>query len=347
MPYPYPYYAADCGTDLLDVVVGEGLDLASRGFDWRLPGDGFALLSFAAREACEYVGPWNEDGSPPEEVEARLVVDSSYRHRESESDVQVSQRAQTTPTANVLYPYAATFSTSGYGYWVSSYGNVYVAGPTGGPTGAPGGPEEPALTPDQVVELTVRGLAPELDLACFYRRASGTWADLPLLGVGDPRPALPEKFEEISFYLDRLVAPPASCGATAPNQERDYWSASFQRGGAPGGDPTGEPGGGGSTGGEGNEGGEGGEGGEKGTEEDWGWISVSAGSRLPEDPEWPGTFDGTSLSWSNDSHFFSIYGYDRGQGFEDEVLFAIARALDPDFDPDTAIGESQRSVPER
>jgi hypothetical protein len=326
---PLPYYQPECGTDLGDLVAGEGVDLAARDFDWRTPGPAFALLSFSTREACVFDGPWPADGSVPEEVERRLAADTALRHRETGSTVFVSQQVDDGIAANVLYPWSATFRTGGYAFWLYSYGNVYVAGETGGGTDQATNPWEAS---EAVILEAVADLAPELDLACFYRRVMGSWSDLAALGVGDPRPAIPEGFTEASFHLERLISPPETCAAPA-YAERDFFSVTFQRGSAGHGAPTGGSGAGGDGTSDTGEDGEPGEDPEQDPGESWGWIAASASTRLPEDPAWPMYLDGFSLAWTTEHHYFWVYGYDGTGPFEQDVLFAIARALDPTFEP--------------
>lgn len=317
-PYgmPVPVMPSGCPAPIGVAPGVNGLDLAARGFALGLPGPGFVLLSMSIRSE----GPCDAQGQAGQ---GALVVDTAWRHAASGRELHLSQRAAAAPAPNVRHPGSATFSVPGYVYSLNAGGWRIMPASASVPSGVMADPAtqpgatapSPALPPDvkpgiyppppqddpqaeSVIDQAIAALAPSLGPGCFYRQARGGWADLPRLGLGDPRPALPAGFRETAVSVEYYNPPSAACGSSVLEQGGSL-SASFALDGASRGQiyisaspvyPGGYPGGAGS-----------------------------------------GSIDDHGAYWSNSRWTFSIGGDVRGAGIGVATLTAMARALDPSF----------------
>jgi hypothetical protein len=267
-----------CPVEIGDLLTSSGVDLSGRGFELRNLGPDFVATDFSLRGACPQGSSSLAAESPAEGV---LAVDRSYRHGDA-FWVWLTQQQEPERTVDALYSSGATF-------W--SGGSMFTLWAWGQPVGAPQGGAEDATA---VVEHAIGELAPELDLECFYREASGEWSDLAGLGVGDPRPVLPADLEQSWFYLQLFEDPPAACGALDVDMPV-YFAAGFSN-----------------------------------TTDH---VGVSAWPRWGYGVPGTGSLHDYGVWWSTDRYQLSAYSYRGGQPAEPSLLIELAQALDPGLDP--------------
>jgi hypothetical protein len=144
-----------------------------------------------------------------------------------------------------------------------------------------------------VLRAVLAALAPDVPAQCYYVQRSGTWDDLALIGVGDPRPAVPSGLAEqySEFYV--FTAPPADCDAVELEQPGSF-SASW------------------------------------GGDGDARYVSVGV---YPAYDGWAsyGYLDSGSAYWRNGAFQFNVSAYGPEGGLGRDVVEGLARALDPDF----------------
>lgn len=152
----------------------------------------------------------------------------------------------------------------------------------------------PGLSAQEVLEGSIPEIAPGIDLHCFYRFSAGSWDDLAVAGLSDPRVAIPPSFREVSLEYFLFAPPAPACqDVVAPGPLPVLLSAVFE-------DPSGRR------------------------------LEIrAAGSQTPA-PEEPGSLAEASAEWRHGNRSFSIVFY--GPGFGEGVTAAIAKALDPTFD---------------
>jgi len=287
----YPAYF--CPAEIDPSVLGATIDPSQAGFAMSLLGEGYVLQSISLRAEGDCDDQGNSIGS-------HLVLDTSWRHVETGFDVVVTQRAGGEPVASVLYPESAQFSANGYSYsvFVNSYRyyaekDVAIQPPQDGP--------DPRVA--EVVIATVRALAPELDQQCFYTQRQGDWGDLPALGIGDPRSAIPSGLTQNWFNLLTLEPPTRDCGGPAPE---GAGSQSFNL---------------------------------SYNDDSGGWLGIDVYPVWPGQEQYPGYSDQYSLNWNNGTYQFGVYGNRNGVGLGKDALTAIALALDPQFSSACLVSE--------
>ena len=330
-PEPDPYWT--CGSPIDDLLVGSGVDLGQRGFDLRRLGDGYALRAFTARGDCTAAGEpdgtdlaadtqWERSTGEP------ILVTQSVT---TFPGTNVVEWGQATFSAG---DYRFQVSLSGW-WWDGSGAPISAdATPStaGGPPPAaskgtaavPFGPRPPAaptfarpetkrfaadplpdrIPPrrvmakakdDDILNEAITRLAPEIDLACFYRRTAGTWDDLAHLGIGDPRPAVPERLSEEYLDLSYLQFPAAGCDVPLPAYgEGTGFYAYFNS-------PEGD------------------------------WAAVSVYSLYPGTPPGSSYIDDYRAYWS-DARFSYSVSVSSAYGVGDrDLVEALILAIDPDF----------------
>ncbi|MFQ5381373.1 MAG: hypothetical protein ACE5EF_07100 [Dehalococcoidia bacterium] len=271
----------DCPGKLDGLLAGSTLALDTETFAFRSPGPAFELssLSIGASQPCS-----------DSELDADHLVSAStsWLHAGTGIHVWLDQRPQEERTANVAYQGSLEFWDGGYRFSLS-----------GGPVLSPFSDIRPPAGDGEgiasVLEEALGQLAPELDLACFYRQAEGSWADLAAMGIGDPRPAIPSGYDESSVTVNAFRRPPDSCG------EPDFsGSAYFHAEFIGAGDS---------------------------------YIGIDAYSADEEDSGYFGELYDHGASWSNGRYWFNIWEKSRSDSTSDLIL-DLARALDPDFSAD-------------
>ena len=201
-----------CPVDIGDLLTPSGVDLSARGFELRPLGPDFVATDFALRGACPQ-GASTNAGADPTSTEGVIAVDRSYRYGD-DSGLWLAQQQEAERTVDALYATGATFWSRGSTFTLWAWGAPVV--------GIPSGVEDAGA----LVERAIGELAPELALECFYRESSGDWSDLPSLGIGDPRAALPPDVEQTWFYLYLFEDPPPACGALDVDMPV-YFAANF------------------------------------------------------------------------------------------------------------------------
>jgi hypothetical protein len=299
--FPYP---GGCQQPIDGVIKDGKIDPSQVGFAVNALGQGFQLtnVSFSAMGQCQ------PDGSVKD---PRLTLSTSYLHTKTKTTIYVTQMQQPKPDANVRYPGSATFWRDGYQYTVNGGYQVYPADGTtgGGGASSPGSapPATPGIAPDYypgpgsqpeleaVITEAIGQLAPGLEAACFYRETTGSWADLAAIGVGDPRPAIPQGYSESFANFAVFTAPDAACGLPATTPPPASFTATWES-------------------------------------SDGGFIAVSA-SGLPAGAEqYPGYVGPDGANWSNGKHQFSVSGGGSRGALGLDAVRAIAKALDPQFE---------------
>ena len=312
--YPGPY--GGCPANITGVVSGGKLDPAAAGFQVNLLKSAFELQNVNLRGE----GECDDQGKAKN---PQVVLDSNWIHSGTGFMVSITQRvASSTPVADVLSDGGATFTSGGYTYsvYVNSYGGpipldskplpepvtTSAASGSGGSVSVgsgqalpyPGGQAQDPRVADVVKEV-MQQLAPSLTTACFYQQTAGSWDDLKALGIGDPRPAIPQGLTEQYAQFIVFTAPPPSCNAPKLTAGSGF-NASFGDNGA---DPKGG-----------------------------GYLSISANSIPDGQPAYPGYADAYSASWSNGKFQFNVSAGGPNSGLGQDTVRAVARALDPGFD---------------
>lgn len=294
---------------------GGVIDPAKLGFEVNLPSEGFTLesMSFRSEGDCDDQGQ-AISGS------GKLVLDTRWVHDETGLTAWVSQRADGEQIANVMGLTNGSFWLDGYAYQVGvdmyhtlmaenravdldtastppqrepaadlpvSDGGTSAAsvGRAALPGSAPGA--DPRA--QEVFRTLVAQLAPDIDEKCFARQRVGDWSDLALMGVDDPRGALPAGYSE--QYVDIVVFEPAAddCGGPAFDGSGNSFTANWVNG-----DNN---------------------------------ISVSAYSVTWNDQSAGYASEG-AISWTNGAHWFNVHGWGNGGALPEETLRAVAVALD-------------------
>lgn len=286
-------YDGGCPGALGDVVHDGVLDLAATGASPGLLGDGFRLSAVTVRST----GDCDESGAA---MDARVSFDTVWLHPATGAQVWVSQRVEPTRHANIAYEGSATFWRDGYSFNVGAGGLFRIAPADGGEEIAT---DLTAVDLQPVIDAALSQLAPGLDRQCFYRQAQGTWADLAVLGIGDPRSSIPTEYAEIGFQLATFTAPPASCGEPPLGEAGTVsFSAEFSAG-------------------------------------DLAYLGVSASAVGAGEPPSPGYLNDYNASWSNGKFQFQVWAKSQ-EPLGRETIVAIAKALDPTFSEQCLLRET-------
>ncbi len=285
---------------VLPLALGPTLDLSSLGLvPGRLSG-AFDLLSISIRS--------NGDCTDGRIVDkGRPVIDTQWRHRESEIWLSISQSVEPARQANFMGRGYATVWANGQLYSISagSYG-PYPIGIREGRGGS--GASTPAIAPGEpypngndprvadVIALAIADLAPSVSKECFAREVVGDWPALADFGFGDPRAALPSGFTQA--YIDLRYAQPApvQCGEPALTfpQSGVQFVVNF------------------TDGRDGN-------------------LGINIYPFNPGTEVYPGSLNDYGANWVSKNHQVSIYGNKSNGGLGVDALRKIAKALDPTF----------------
>lgn len=311
---------AGCQAPIGDLFSNGMIDPAKAGFVMNVPGAGFSLQSISLRSE-------GECDSSGRATSGTLVLDTYWRHDATGIGAWVSQSVSSDQRPNMMGDSYASFWLDGYYYTlgVDSYYYLAADGTGGGtaetppdavdasgsgvsaasvPSTMPVRPGEPDPRAAQVLAELVAQLAPSIPDACFAHQRTGTWDDVAALGVGDPRGALPSGYSE--QYLNVRVWDPAdpSCGGPAVDANGNSFDAGFSDGNT-------------------------------------GSLNINVYGSGEQVERYPGYSGQGSISWSNDSYWFNVSGWDANGGISNETLGAIARALDPAFDQRCIIVNSE------
>jgi hypothetical protein len=284
---------AYCPGDLPNVLAGSTIDVSLAGIELKLLGAGYTLRAITVRAE----GICDDNGQT---TGSRVVVDSSWLDAGTGFEVYVSQLESEEPQPSVLTPYNAQAWSNGYVFtaWVNAY------------------PVKPFVddAPESETELQAQGaallkrvmaeLAPDVAERCYYQQQEGTWDDLASLGVGDPRPAIPDGLNEQYSQIVVFSEPAADCNAPEL-QNAGNFNAQF------------------------------------GDDSSSTYVSVGAYPVTPGQEGGYGYLDEGSAYWSNGSLWFNVSGYGKGQPIGRATIEAIARAMDPSFSTQCLISTRQ------
>ncbi len=279
-------YGGGCPAALTGVLNGGKVDPSLGGFPMRLLSGDFTVagLSIRAERTCY-------DATNPDRVVRSL--DTTWLHGPSNLGVFVSQSEQPEPGPNVLTGNYAQFWADGFAFSVGI--QFHFSGPDAPSIQEPGRPSPPQTPPNAlpVLEAALKQLAPGLDLACFYREQFGDYGDLAAMGIGDPRPAMPGGYDELSKEIVRVTVPAASCNAVkAEGFIQERVNLFFAR-------SSGQS------------------------------IGINVNGAEGQGAESTGQFNPGYASWSNGKHYFNL-NWDPGV-VNEAAARKIALALDPGF----------------
>ncbi len=154
--------------------------------------------------------------------------------------------------------------------------------------------DAPGVSARLVLEAAISEIAPGLALDCFHRLTTGSWDELAAAGLGDPRGTIPPDFSPNELRLLYYVPPSATCpGAVKAENLPTVFFASFDH-------PSGR---------------------QLELRAQWGETAASTQ---------PGMVSDSSAEWRNGHLTFSVAV--AGNGFGEDVVTAIAKALDPSFE---------------
>ena len=156
-----------------------------------------------------------------------------------------------------------------------------------------GSPEASEARAAEVLRAVLSRLAPSVPERCYYEQVEGSWADLATLGVGDPRPAIPAGLDEQYAQFTVFTPPPADCNAVELEGQGSF-SASW-------GDRSGES------------------------------VNVSVYSAGEGSQSGYGYIDSGSAYWVSNGFGYNVSAYGPSGPMGNDVVKAIAAALDPDF----------------
>lgn len=285
-----PRYA--CFAPLGDVLSGSVIDLGRVGFVPSLLGNGFQLANVSVSSEA----PCNEDGMP--DGPGKPALHTQWIHTASGYQVSISQNQPAELPGNLIQGSWATFSRGGYGFSVSVWGAVGIRPaddlPARPAVVAPG--VDPRAV--EVLNIVLGQLAPDIPAGCYARMVEGSWGDLPALGIGDPRGAIPAGFSEDYVNVRTFQLADPSCGVQEPAFAGAGFDAQFTR---------------------------------RNGDQYLGSIWVSAYEMGPGEAGWPGYVDEYSANWSSGKFRFTVAAKVEG-GTGTDVVRAIARAMDPRFD---------------
>lgn len=295
-----------CQGDLPVSISASGVDLAAAGISLRTLGSAFAPLSMSVRAEADCDFSIQRDGGTAASGPFSLVVDTTWRHKDTGTQVTVSQRASATAVANVIRQGYAQFSSGGSNFTVYA-STIYYAGVDGEKKLDSTSPASPAIAPDgrqaadnTVLLAAIRDLAPSLGDQCFAHEVQGDWDDLKALGIGDPRGAVPSDLPLGQMYLSYVTPAAESCGGAAlPQNAGIQFNANWY------GDKS--------------------------------QSSVSVGANAVDLRYSPaGSFIGTITdnyaNWQSNGIQFNIYGNKGNAGLGVDTIRKIAKALYPSFD---------------
>lgn len=305
-----------CQGDLPVSISAAGIDLAAAGISLRTLGSAFAPVSMSVRAEGDCDVSIQRDGSAPTGP-VGIVVDTTWRHKDTGTQVTVSQRASATAVANVIRQGYAQFSSGGSNFTV--YANmIYYAGVDGQekPTTSPA---SPAIAPDgrqstdnSVLLSAIRDIAPSLGEQCFAHEVQGDWSNLAALGIGDPRSAVPSDIPLGQVYLSYVTPAAEACGGAAlPENAGIQFNANWY------GDKS--------------------------------QSSVSVGANAVDQRYSPagsyiGTITDNYANWQSDGIQFNVYGNKGNGGLGVDTIRKIAKALDPSFDDACFVREATFDV---
>lgn len=302
------------------VVAGGIIDLSKAGFAPAMPGSGFTAVSVS----LSVQGECKSDGTA---VTGDLVLASSWTHTSSGLDAFVSQTATAKKAASVLSQYSAAFWLNGYVFNLNVNPYRIMTGvddtrssapastnPSGPGAGSSGSAGSPAIAPspeadaqaEQVLRELIAQIAPTLDQKCFWVQGAGDWAALAAVGVGDPRPAIPDGFTQTDVNVTALTPPPAGCDTSIKPTEGFNLNANWQK---------------------------------NTNSSDYAYVGVSVYSTGGRD-SYPGQLSEYGANWSNESFAFSVYAKsEKPVGID--TIRAIAKALDPAFNDSCFISDRE------
>ena len=240
-----------------------------------------------------------------------MVLDTTWQTEDGRFRVWISQRNRGAPVANIIRTHWAEFSYEGSSYSVS-IGQIY---PFDGPLRQADGRAEPDIAyveedPEEIhaaLAAVVEALAPNLGEQCFYRQIEGGWESLATLGIGDPCTAIPSDFREEGFWAEVFEPPAAGCDVPTDVHIPVSINASWSDGRNA-------------------------------------WIGFSVwGDDSGFGFEEPGSQSEHHISWTDGTYRYEIWGSRGERGLGSEVLEAIARALDSDFDGSCRLVEVELS----
>ncbi len=276
----WPY----CPAPLPGGVAGSTIDPSAAGIAMRLLGSGFQIQSVALRGE----GECDENGNA---TNVKPVLDTGWIHTATGVEVYVTQRPSQ-QVANYLDSYSAMVWADGYLFQLWASGG-YFWPLMEGDDAAVRGPSEADMA--TALKAAVTQLAPNVPAGCFYRINQGSWDDLPALGLGDPRAAIPAGYTEHYVTVRVLIEPDAGCGTA---KLEGHYGASFDA---------------------------------SFSTADGGWIGVSAYQAV-EGQSYYGSSQAGYIAWSDDNWQYYVSGYGRdGQAIDQATLHAIALALQPGF----------------
>ena len=295
-----------CQVDMPAAIGPGGVDLSKANFAVRPLGSAFVPMSFSVRaEAeCSIKADTPSTGA--------LVVDTTWRHKDSGVQLTVSQRLAGKDLVNVIRQNQATFTSGGYSYQLfanvyyyagaKNYGIVPVdasggRGPAPSPSFAPGG-ADPAT--EAIILAAAKDLAPDFSDQCFAREVQGDWSDLAQFGLGDPRPAIPNGNALQGMIFTFIKPATTNCGGGTLTSDRGLqFSANWY-----GGDKTASS------------------------------VSIYAGgmgSNFGGPVQGFGQIGDMTANWQSRNIQFNIYGNKNNSGLGIDAIRKIAKALDPSF----------------
>jgi hypothetical protein len=194
-----------CFTPIPGLLKDGRLDPGLGGFDARYLGEGFSLAGIEFGAYCT-------DGRT-------RALKTNWLATEGGWQIMVTQAEAPQPEAFLRSPYSLSFWDRGYRYFV-------LALDSRGGQGGASDPTARALQP--ILDDILHQLAPDFREECFERSVAKDWDDLAAVGIGDPRPAIPEGFVPIRLDFAITEPPAAGCPASAaPSGPKFQFSAMF------------------------------------------------------------------------------------------------------------------------
>jgi hypothetical protein len=282
-----------CPANLGSVVNGSTIDLSAAGLTPALPGEGFTLRNLN----LQAMGPCDGSGT------ATPMLDTQWHHDATGIDAWIHQEANDKPVASVIRGTSATFFSDGYVFQVNVSGGAVAYAMDDSREGGSTSPASPGIPRDDpnaaaVLQTVIASLAPSLPDACFAHQQNAGWDALGTLGIGDPRPAIPDGWTEDNVSAITYAPAEQECGRP-PLTDGGSFSASYTQSASDG---------------------------------SWaGALVISANALPPNADSAPGTISDYGVNWSNGSYSFGVYAK-AAEPIARDQLTAIATALDPGFD---------------
>lgn len=286
-----PEFINRCQGDIDGLMSGGTVTPGLAGFESRFLSPSFVLQSLNLRADADCNDP----------TQQFLVMETSWKTVDGLFQVWITQRESDEPDANILRDTWAEFWHNGY-YFSVSAGQSYDIktllsepsdgdDPVTGPLISQNGAEVRALLQDVVEELTG-----DAAFQCFYQQVEGGWDSLAGLGIGDPRGAVPSGFTESNVYAQIFEAPSSGCNVPANVQLPTSFNANW-------------------------------------TDGRDGWLSfnVYQVNDLYAEEFAYGRSSDWNISWTDGTYQYELYGNRNEGGIGQEVLEAMAVAIDPAF----------------